>query len=333
MGIRLGCPLRKGEKTMNEEQRIKLLEEELKILKNEVKTILLDIREQYLNIQNPFNMNMVANTPPAGSNPDIKSKELAPVEDTDLLQDEFQTPPAEEISFGKPFADLSAKADLPGGGMDDMPGAGPAGAPELSAGAGPTADAGSSTGAGSSNEGWPSAGMVDDDEPPQKNKSTRSKKKREEEEEMELDEDTDSDNEELDDEELETKPVLKMQSPKNGKKKSSNSSVFTAGNSRADLVIIAGLTQWVDQSTAKLGKDRTEALVEMSTAMGRIPDRMKDVLIRMIRISRYEANGQTPTATDYLAILAQLESLISGSQVKDSALLSVLSMMKESGRG
>jgi len=102
---------KKGEKTMNEEQRIKLLEEELKILKNEVKTILLDIREQYLNIQNPFNMNMVANTPPAGSTPDIKSKEPDPVEDTDLLQDQFQTPPAEEISFGKPFTDLSAKAD------------------------------------------------------------------------------------------------------------------------------------------------------------------------------------------------------------------------------
>jgi len=150
---------------------------------------------------------------------------------------------------------------------------------------------------------------------------------------MELEEDSDSDSDESEDEEPEEKPVLKMVSPKNGKKKSANNSIFSVGN-RADLVIIAGLTQWVDQSTAKLGKDRTEALVEMSTAMGRIPDKMKDVLIRMIRISRYETNGQTPTATDYLAILAQLESLISGgAQIKDSALLSVLSMMKESGRG
>lgn len=320
---------KKGEKTMNEEQRIKLLEEELKILKNEVKTILLDIREQYLNIQNPFNMNMVANTPPAGSNPDAKVKEPAPAEDMDVLQDEFETPSSmntEEMTFGKPFTSLSS-SDLPGmGNEEDLPGAGPtAGEPELSVGAGPSKECG------------PVACAEKEEEPPQKSKTPRGRKKQEEEEEeeeeLELDEETDSENDECDEEEPDEKPVLKMLSPRNGKKKSANSSIFSAGNSRADLVIIAGLTQWVDQSTAKLGKDRTEALVEMSTAMGRIPEKMKDVLIRMIRISRYEASGQTPLATDYLAILAQLESLLGGSQVKDSALLSVLSMMKESGRG
>jgi len=313
---------KKEEKAMNEEQRIKLLEEELKILKNEVKTILLDIREQYLNIQNPFNFNMVANTPPAGANPEVKNKEPEiPVDEIEFPQDDFQTPPSmdtEEISFGKPFTDLSDKADLPGmGGTEDTPGAGPSDSPGILAGPGPSSDIQSE------------AGMEAGDEPNHKNKSSRNKKKREE-EEMESDEDSDDDDSE--DDEPEEKHVLKMGSPRNGKKKSANNSVFAFGN-RADLVIIAGLTQWVDQSTAKLGKDRTEALVEMSTAMGRIPDKMKDVLIRMIRISRYEANGQTPTATDYLAILAQLESLISGSQIKDSALLSVLSMMKESGRG
>ena len=103
---------------------------------------------------------------------------------------------------------------------------------------------------------------------------------------------------------------------------------------RADLVVIAGLTQWVDQASGKLGKDRTEALVEMSTAMGRIPENIKDVLIRMVRISRYESTSiQSPTATDYLATLAQLESLMGGEQIQDNALLSILSMMKESNRG
>jgi hypothetical protein len=324
---------KKGEKAMNEEQRIKLLEEELKILKNEVKTILLDIREQYLNIQNPFNFNMVANTPPPGASPDVKEKDLEIPEEMELPQDELQTPPAMEsadLSFGKPFTDLSSNADLPGmGSMEDLPGAGPSGGP----GAGPVAGFGAGPGAGPgpSAEAQPGAGVQDEEEPPQKPKSSRNKKKKEE-EEMELEEDSDNDNDESEDEEPEEKPVIKMGSPKNGKKKSANRDIFAVG-SRADLVIIAGLTQWVDQSTAKLGKERTEALVEMSTAMGRIPEKMKDVLIRMIRISRYETNGQTPTATDYLAILAQLESLISGSKMEDSALMSVLSMMKESGRG
>jgi hypothetical protein len=311
---------KKGEKAMNEEQRIKLLEEELKILKNEVKTILLDIREQYLNIQNPFNFNMVANTPPPGASPEVKEKEPLVAEEMELPQDDLLTPPAmeaDDLSFGKPFTDLSSRADLPGmGSMEDFPGASPSGGP----GAGP----------GPSAEMQPGAGMQDEEEPPQKNKSSRNKKKKEE--EMDLEEDSDTDDDESEDDEPEEKPVLKMASPKNGKKKSANNNIFSVG-SRADLVIIAGLTQWVDQSTAKLGKDRTEALVEMSTAMGRIPEKMKDVLIRMIRISRYETNGQTPTATDYLAILAQLESLISGSKMEDSALMSVLSMMKESGRG
>ena len=46
---------------MNDEQRIRVLEEELKVLKNEIKSVLLDLREQYLNIQNPFNTSMAPN--------------------------------------------------------------------------------------------------------------------------------------------------------------------------------------------------------------------------------------------------------------------------------
>jgi len=141
--------------------------------------------------------------------------------------------------------------------------------------------------------------------------------------ETEAENDTDNEQDDL----INTKLVT----PKNGKKKSNN---MVISGTRADLVIIAGLTQWVDQVVGKLGKDRAEALVEMSTAMGRIPDNIKDVLIRMIRISRYESTSlQSPTATDYLATLAQLESLMGGEQIQDNALLSILSMMKESNRG
>ena len=314
MGIRYGgCPLRKKGKNMNEEQRIKLMEEELKILKNEVKTILLDIREQYLNIQNPFNFNMVANTPPAGANPDQKEKVTqAPPEELDLAGDtalsSVDTDLADAgLSFGKPFADLS-----------DMPGMAPAGFGIEAPGAGP------SFGAGPSSEMSGSDGFSaeDEEEQPQKSKNSRGKKK----DEVDEDEDSDEDEDIL----KNTKPVT----PKNGKNKKKGPSIVISGT-RADLVVIAGLTQWVDHAAGKLGKDRTESLVEMSNAMGRIPDNIKDVLIRMIRISRYESNSeQSPTATDYLATLAQLESLMDGGeQMKDNQLLSILSMMKESNRG
>lgn len=317
-----GCPQRKRGNNMNEEQRIKLMEEELKILKNEVKTILLDIREQYLNIQNPFNFNMVANTPPAGANPEQKEKDTeAPPEEIDLAGD-IALASADSgmedagLSFGKPFADLS--------GNSDIPGMAPAGFMSEAPGAGPSSDSGPSAGPGPSSEmsGPDDFSDDDEDEQPQKSRNSRGKKKAQ---------DTESD---PDDEESEYGDLLvntKSVTPKNGKKKNSN--VLMSGT-RADLVVIAGLTQWVDQATLKLGKDRTEVLVEMSNAMGRIPDNIKDVLIRMVRISRYESDStQSPNATDYLATLAQLESLISGEQIRDNALLSVLSMMKESNRG
>jgi hypothetical protein len=301
---------------MNEEQRIKLMEEELKILKNEVKTILLDIREQYLNIQNPFNFNMNSGTPPAGANPEVKEKQPeVPVEEFDLAGDNTMTTASADmsdpgLSFGNPFTDLSAgaEAEKPGfqGPTMDLPGAGP------SAGPGPSAESHSDE-------------IAEDEEvQPQKSKNTVKKKGKNV---PEAEPDPESDETDEEDIIANTKPVT----PKNGKKKNPN--ILISGT-RADLVVIAGLTQWVDQASGKLGKDRTEALVEMSTAMGRIPENIKDVLIRMVRISRYESTSiQSPTATDYLATLAQLESLMGGEQIQDNALLSILSMMKESNRG
>ncbi len=314
---------------MNEEQRIKLLEEELKILKNEVKTILLDIREQYLNIQNPFNFSTVPNigTPPAG--PDEKDKETEVTPDIFDLGKDGNKPSMDDsdLSFGKPFTELDTnKPGMPGPGgpPDGMPEAGP------SAGPGPSGD--SQSGPSANAEPGPSAGSPEQDESeveeePAPKPKGRGKKKNVAPVELEAETEID----EIIEEEKEEELTIKTGSPKNGKKKGGTATLI--GN-RTDLVVIAGLTQWVDQACQKLGKDRTEALVEMSSAMGRIPTNIKDVMIRMIHISRYESTSkQSPTATDYLATLAQLESLMGGSEEHDSALLSMLSVMKESRRG
>ena len=309
---------------MNEEQRIKMLEEELKILKNEVKTILLDIREQYLNIQNPFNVNMMPNSaPPAGANPDQKEKDIEISPEDLTMKDDFSSSPIADVidpnlSFGKPFPNLSTKAEMEMPGLSaptgDLPGMGPVDEPGPSAGPGP------------STRSEPEESMEEAEEEQQPQKK-RGKKKASQPVEMESESDAENDTDNGQDDLINTKLI----SPKNGKKKPSN---LIISGTRADLVIIAGLTQWVDQVVGKLGKDRAEALVEMSTAMGRIPENIKDVLIRMIRISRYESTSlQSPNATDYLATLAQLESLMGGEQIQDNALLSILSMMKESNRG
>jgi hypothetical protein len=106
-----------------------------------------------------------------------------------------------------------------------------------------------------------------------------------------------------------------------------------AVKSEVDLVVIAGLTQWIDQATAKLGRERTEILIEMSFTMGHLPENLKDALVKMTRISRNDSADKTASASDYLAILAQLENLLSGSQLKDNALLSILSMIKDTKNG
>jgi len=103
---------------------------------------------------------------------------------------------------------------------------------------------------------------------------------------------------------------------------------------QVDLVVIAGLTQWLDQAITKLGKERTEVLIEISFTMGRLPQNLKDALVRMAHLSHQETpSGQSTTASDYLSILAQLDNLLSGSKQQDNALLSILSMMKDSKNG
>jgi len=108
---------------------------------------------------------------------------------------------------------------------------------------------------------------------------------------------------------------------------------YSRSNEKVDLVIIAALTQWVEQATAMLGKERVEALVEVSCTMRHFPAEIKDVLIKLIRLSHFDNdNGKTTSAKDYLAILAQLDSLL-GSEHQDEALLSILSMIPESKNG
>ena len=299
---------------MNEEQRIKLLEEELKILKNEVKAILLDIREQYLNIQNPFNFNLTPNigTPPSG-NPELNNKQLETPQDEYDLGKELKNnaEPMEPISFGKPFSDPTPALEA-----EAIPPAAPPGALMDLAGAGPSQDETEADDADA------------EEEPPKKAKNNKDKKKGNTPPVLEAE----PEEEEADEDDFEEKLLEKITSAKpNGKKKREIGNLISSG--KGDLVVIAGLTQWVDQATFKLGKERTETLLEMAHAMGRIPDNIKDILVRMSRISRHESNGQSPTATDYISLLAQLESLMGGSEIKDNALLSIISMMKESSRG
>jgi hypothetical protein len=258
---------------MKDEQRIKALEEAVNVLKNEIKMVLLDLREQYLNVQNPFNYVAV---PGAGSEQtanQVAEKEIA------------QTPPEEEKVEEK--IETPATTSLPdvktGGGQKH----GELQQPPLPP------------------------------PPPQPiNDNVR------------LWQGTELRDEE---EEFDREPPRRELAFSQGRRKQEQD--FYHGDSKVDLVVIAGLTQWIDQATAKLGKERTEILIEMFFAMGRLPEKLKDTLVRMIHVSHHESQGQSITASDYLALLAQLENLLANSNQQDKALLSILSMMKDSKDG
>ncbi len=93
---------------------------------------------------------------------------------------------------------------------------------------------------------------------------------------------------------------------------------------RMSLVTIAGLNQWVDQTTAKMGKERVEALVEVCYTMGRLSPSLRETLIRLVQLSQVKSCPLPVTAKDYLAVLVQLENLLGRSTQSETALLSFL---------
>ncbi|MGD9116282.1 MAG: hypothetical protein PVJ61_03775 [Dehalococcoidia bacterium] len=92
-----------------------------------------------------------------------------------------------------------------------------------------------------------------------------------------------------------------------------------------DLITIVGLTQWSAKATSRLGKTKTEALIEVYHTTGRLSPSLRDVLIRLTRLSDNENGDGRVGSREYLAILTELDSLMNkeGSQF-DASLLSIL---------
>jgi len=98
---------------------------------------------------------------------------------------------------------------------------------------------------------------------------------------------------------------------------------------KIDLTTIAGLTQWVGDSVKKLGREKTEAILDISEMVGHVPPDLKKILVRFINRTPDESDGN-PTTRDYIATLIQLESLLGMNSKSDElALLSILSQEVE----
>lgn len=95
---------------------------------------------------------------------------------------------------------------------------------------------------------------------------------------------------------------------------------------KIDLITIVGLTQWVNRATSRLGKTKAEALIEVYHTTGRLTPGIREVLIKLARLSDTEksGNGQLDSR-DYLSILTELDNLVNGGGKFEAALLSILS--------
>jgi hypothetical protein len=105
-------------------------------------------------------------------------------------------------------------------------------------------------------------------------------------------------------------------------------------NGNINLLTIAALSRWVDESTEKIGKERAEVMVEACHLVGHISNEFKDLLIRLVRLSQADEpkKGRINTQ-DYLGVIARLDGLLGYNNGSESSLLSILTDNKESHNG
>jgi hypothetical protein len=287
--------------------KITELENEIKVIKNEVKAILLDIREQYLNAENPFYARLQQGS---GSTPviNISNTTAAPESHdhpgpksdfSDLTQDDIVASPPEAINRTT-GADETSKSSSPHHEKNGKEGTLPSLTLE------PDQDDDSQKQEKQGKKNRPSS--YSDIEPPVNRKGAELLQEINEYGIQELLNDDD-------------RPVTRH---KTGR----------GYNHRINLITIAGLSRWVDESVEKIGKERTEVMVEACHMVGHMPAELKDLVIRLVRLSQMDEPKKGKINTrDYLGVIAQLDNLLGYNSESESALLSILTNAKETNSG
>ena len=107
----------------------------------------------------------------------------------------------------------------------------------------------------------------------------------------------------------------------------------TRKNSKLDLVTMAGLTGWVENSVKKLGRERTEAVLDISGAMGYVSGDLKPLLLKLISLSPQSSDATTIGTRDYVDSLIKLNSLLGNDNREESALLLLSILSGDTNRG
>ena len=290
-------------------QRVTELENEMKVLKHEIKAVLLDIREQYLNAENPFtvsggqaagggssvNISMSSDASrPAATHEEEIHREGASSDIHPALSSEATSTHADSSSL---FGAESALGPSPST-MDGLQSKAKEHVMKetamTSAGLERSADMESSKkGAGMALPGL---------EPSEEDRSVMSK----------------------------VESHVRREAPRKRVKQTLDYRNSSENGAGINLITVAGLSRWVDDSVEKIGKERTEVMVEACYVVGYLPEELKDLLIRLVRLGPADEPKKRRIATeDYLSVIAQLDSLLGFNSESDKALLSILTSSRE----
>jgi hypothetical protein len=283
--------------------KITELENEIKVIKNEVKAILLDIREQYLNAENPF----IARAQGVDNGPFVNIGNMTKPTDSQKNQEESS-------DFSALMKDDSADSPVgESGDAQENKGQRKDSAPQVESnnteGTLPLLTLEPDADEVQHKQGKKTKASSGFDFEPAANKRG-----------AELLEDiNDCDIKDLlDDEE---RPVARSRTGR-------------GYNRKINLITIAGLSRWVDESTEKIGKERTEVMVEACHMVGHISTELKDLVIRLVRLSQVDVPKKGKINTrDYLGVIAQLDNLLGYNNDSEAALYSILTNVKETNSG
>jgi hypothetical protein len=104
-------------------------------------------------------------------------------------------------------------------------------------------------------------------------------------------------------------------------------------NARLDLVTVAGLTGWVEDSAKKLGKERAEAVLDISEVMGYVSSDLKPIILKLIALAP-QIPVESPARTrDYIDSLIQINSLLGKDNREETALLLLSLVSGEKNHG
>jgi len=303
------------------QNRVTDLENEIKVLKNEIKAILLDIREQYLNVENPFSGATLVGT--GDSNPTTHMAAPAVVSGPAAATSGVGSPLAGSLLSGivsSPSTEFIAEDESKASDAASAP------SPKLSAGKETSAKMRKSENK-EANDSLPTPGTeYDAEEEPLPSKRERDRKAHTvpmpslgpylEDAELLLEVDGHG---------------KKATSRKDVKQGYRNSKESDAG---VNLITIAGLSKWVDESTEKIGRERTEVMVEACYMVGHLSSELKDLLVKLVHLAQSdEPRRGRVTTRDYLGVIAQLDSLLGYGSESEAALLTILTDNKESRHG